>query len=257
VTARVVQARTPTVHEFSRCRKSSTALRQESPSDSSQSWRSSDVVEHEAKEAGIVGTPQHLELRATRSRALMTKLKNWLESQHGLHPPKSTMAVAVAYALKNWEPLTRFLGDARIPPDNNRSEAALRAIALGRKNYLSVGNGNEDAGDNIAGLYSLVATCEATASIRSRISEMCSFVSARIEPPASTNCCPIAGPRDRNHSCVNHVVGRTVTGSGVSAPTLGGANRSRLRIQFQLRSPSERESDVCCKPDLSGASGRV
>jgi transposase len=65
----------------------------------------------------------------------------------------------VGYALKNWEPLTRFLGDARIPPDNNRSEAALRAIALGRKNYLFVGN--EDAGENIAGLYSLVATCEA------------------------------------------------------------------------------------------------
>jgi hypothetical protein len=49
------------------------------------------------------------------------------------------------------------------------------------------------------------------ASIRSRISAMCSFVSARIQPPASTNCCPIAGPRDRNHSCVNHVAGRTVT----------------------------------------------
>lgn len=117
------------------------------------------VVEHEAKETGIVGTPQHLELRATRSSVLMTKLKDWLEAQHGLHPPKSAMAVAVGYALKNWEALTRFLGDARIPPDNNRSEAALRAIALGRKNYLFVGN--EDAGENIAGLYSLVATCEA------------------------------------------------------------------------------------------------
>jgi len=32
-------------------------------------------------------------------------------------------------------------------------------LALGRKNFLFVGN--EDAGDNIAGLYSLVATCEA------------------------------------------------------------------------------------------------
>jgi transposase len=42
---------------------------------------------------------------------------------------------------------------------NNRSEAALRVVALGRKNFLFVGN--EDAGDNIAGLYSLVATCEA------------------------------------------------------------------------------------------------
>ena len=39
------------------------------------------------------------------------------------------MAVAVGYALKNWEPLTQFLRDARIPPDNNRSESALRVVA--------------------------------------------------------------------------------------------------------------------------------
>lgn len=52
-----------------------------------------------------------------------------------------------------------FLDDPTVPPDNNRSEAALRVVALGRKNFLVVGN--EDAGDNIAGLYSLVATWEA------------------------------------------------------------------------------------------------
>jgi transposase len=32
-------------------------------------------------------------------------------------------------------------------------------VAIGRKNFLFVGH--EDAGDNIVGLYSLVATCEA------------------------------------------------------------------------------------------------
>jgi hypothetical protein len=166
------------------------------------------VVEHEAKETGIVGTPQHLELRATRSSLLMTKLKDWLEAQHRLHPPKSAMAVAVGYALKNWEALTRFLGDARIPPDNNRSEAALRAIALGRKNYLFVGN--EDAGENIAGLYSLVATCEAN-----RVNPLAYLrdvsASAPIPQPVSTNCCPIAGLHAPNRSFVNHVAGRTVT----------------------------------------------
>ncbi len=43
--------------------------------------------------------------------------------------------------------------------DNNRSEAALRKAALGRKNFLFVGH--EAAGANLAGLYALVATCEA------------------------------------------------------------------------------------------------
>jgi transposase len=117
------------------------------------------VVEHEAHEQKIVGSTAHLMLRRTRSKPSMDKLKLWLEARQGLDPPKSNMAVAVGYALKNWEPLTQFLRDARIPPDNNRSESALRVVALGRKNYLFVGH--EDAGDNIAGLYSLVGTCEA------------------------------------------------------------------------------------------------
>jgi transposase len=69
------------------------------------------------------------------------------------------MGTAVRYALNNWAELTRFLDDACIPPDNNRSEAALRVAALGRKNFLFVGN--EQAGQNIAGVYALVATCEA------------------------------------------------------------------------------------------------
>lgn len=47
----------------------------------------------------------------------------------------------------------------RLPLDNNRSESALRKAALGRKNFLFVGH--EVAGENLAGLYALVATCEA------------------------------------------------------------------------------------------------
>lgn len=42
---------------------------------------------------------------------------------------------------------------------NNRSESALRVVALGRKNFLFVGH--EEAGEHIAGLSSLTATCEA------------------------------------------------------------------------------------------------
>jgi hypothetical protein len=40
------------------------------------------------------------------------------------------MGKAISYILGNWKKLTRFLEDARLPPDNNRSEAALRIVAL-------------------------------------------------------------------------------------------------------------------------------
>ena len=117
------------------------------------------LVEHVAQERGISGTPEHRVLRQAESAPLMDKLKSWLEARQGLHPPKSKLGIAIRYALRQWAELTVFLDDPSVPPDNNRSEAALRVVALGRKNFLFVGN--EDAGDNIAGLYSLVATCEA------------------------------------------------------------------------------------------------
>ncbi|MGH7282805.1 MAG: IS66 family transposase [Polyangiaceae bacterium] len=117
------------------------------------------VVEHDAKSAGVARTSEHLAMRRARTKPLMDKLFAWLKEREGLHPPKSLIGRAIRYALSNWTELTRFLEDARIPPDNNRSEAALRVAALGRKNFLFVGH--EQAGKNIAGVYALVVTCEA------------------------------------------------------------------------------------------------
>ncbi len=64
---------------------------------------------------------------------------------------------ALSYAIENRQALTAFLGDLALPLDDNRSESALGWVALGRKNYLFVGN--DAAGGRIAGLRSLVATC--------------------------------------------------------------------------------------------------
>jgi transposase len=115
-------------------------------------------VEHEAKERRIVRTAEHLELRQTRGRAAMGALHVWLLSQQDAHPPKSPLGQAIAYALKQWPTLLHFLGDVRIPPDNNQAESALRVAALGRKNFLFVFDAEKGA--NLAGLYSLVSTCD-------------------------------------------------------------------------------------------------
>ncbi len=117
------------------------------------------LVEHDAKADGIARSDEHTNLRRARSRPIMNRLHSWLAERKDQYAPKGPMASAVRYALNNWDELTRFLDDARIPPDNNRSESALRIVALGRKNFLFVGH--EQAGSNIAGLYSLTATCEA------------------------------------------------------------------------------------------------
>lgn len=115
-------------------------------------------IEHRATEAGIVRTDAHARLRKKDSRAAMKKLRAWLDHHRDRYPPKGPLGKAISYALDNWDELQLFLDDVNVPVDNNASERALRIVALGRKNFMFVGH--EDAGQNLAILYSLMATCE-------------------------------------------------------------------------------------------------
>ena len=62
--------------------------------------------------------------------------------------PKSEAGQAVAYALKNWVALTRYLEDGELSIDNNHTERSLRGIAVGRHNWTFVGSdrGGQDHG---------------------------------------------------------------------------------------------------------------
>jgi transposase len=116
-------------------------------------------VEAQAREADVVRTATHRELRQRHSAPVLGQLRAWLEQQAPRHPPKEPLGQAISYAMKQWDALSRFVSDERLPLDNNRSEAALRKAAPGRKNFLFVGH--EAAGANLSGLYALVATFEA------------------------------------------------------------------------------------------------
>jgi hypothetical protein len=65
--------------------------------------------------------------------------------------------VATGYALGNRVALTRYTEAGFQAIDNNASERALRAVAVGRKNYLFAGS--DDGGRAAAVLYSVVGTC--------------------------------------------------------------------------------------------------
>lgn len=116
------------------------------------------LVERDAKAAGIVGNDAHLALRIERSRPLFAKLLRWARRQRHSFEPRSGMGRAIRYILRNFRALGLFLRHATIPPDNNVAEAALRRVALGRKNFLFVGG--EEQGHHLAVLYTLVASCE-------------------------------------------------------------------------------------------------
>jgi transposase len=67
-------------------------------------------------------------------------LKPWLELTRTQVPDKRPMAKAIHYALSNWEALTRYVEDGRLNIDNLPAERALCAVAVGRKNWMMIGN---------------------------------------------------------------------------------------------------------------------
>jgi hypothetical protein len=73
-------------------------------------------VERAALDTDLLGTPEHLAMRHTRSRAVVEEFKAWLEAEKGRHPPRSAMGAAIGYALGQWDALTLFLTDVRASP---------------------------------------------------------------------------------------------------------------------------------------------
>ena len=72
---------------------------------------------------------------------------------------RGPIATAFGYAIRQREPLLRFLDDGRLRPDNNAAERALRgSIAVGRKAWLFFGS--DDHAQAAANIFSLVASCE-------------------------------------------------------------------------------------------------
>ena len=102
---------------------------------------------------------QRLNERKAESAPILKRLKEWLDQQKLVSLPKSPFGKAVTYALNNWDALNRYLKDGALTIDNNRSERALRATAVGRKNWLFMGS--MDGGKNAAIITSLIASCKA------------------------------------------------------------------------------------------------
>lgn len=71
--------------------------------------------------------------------------------------PQSLLGQAVAYALGQWPGLTVYLEDGRVEIDNNTVENAIRPTALGKKNWLFVGDAG--AGERGAVLYTVIESC--------------------------------------------------------------------------------------------------
>jgi transposase len=111
-------------------------------------------------EEQIRGKPAELRcsVRQTSARPLLDDLRQWMEKTLRSLSTKSETAGAIRYAISHWRALTRYVDDGLFEIDNNAAERALRAVAIGRKNYLFMGA--DSGGQRAASLYSLIGTAK-------------------------------------------------------------------------------------------------
>ena len=98
------------------------------------------------------------EVRQARAKPLLESLHRWFELKLATLSAKSDTAAAIRYSLSRWRALTRYVDDGLIEIDNSSAERALRAVALGRRNYLFAGA--DSGGDRAAAIYSLVGSAK-------------------------------------------------------------------------------------------------
>jgi len=110
--------------------------------------------------------------------------------------PRSGMGMAIAYTLNLWPQLGVYLDDGRVEIDQNLVENAIRPTALGKKNWLFIGQA--DTGQRSAVLYTVVECCR-----RRGIDPFAYLRDILTRLPSATNwqidqLTPEAWARDRN-----------------------------------------------------------
>jgi transposase len=101
---------------------------------------------------------QRLQMRQDLAVPILGQFRKWLEAQRPEVLPKSPMAEALGYTLNNWAALVRYTEAGFLAIDNNVAEREMKRIAIGRKNWLTVGSPR--GGRTAAVLFSFTSTCQ-------------------------------------------------------------------------------------------------
>jgi hypothetical protein len=116
------------------------------------------AIEARLREARA-GPQEVLAARQQYSAPLMERIAQRLEElqRSGKHLPRSLTGAAISYTRRQWNKLEVFLRDGRVQIDNNLVENAIRPSAIGKKNWLFMGDAG--TGDRAATFYTLIGNC--------------------------------------------------------------------------------------------------
>lgn len=98
-------------------------------------------------------------VRSHQSQPIVERIKKALVlfKTSRRHLPQSLLGQAIDYALGQWTTLEVFLREGRVEIDNNLVENAIRPTAIGKKNWLFMGEAG--AGQRGAIIYTIIETC--------------------------------------------------------------------------------------------------
>ena len=113
-------------------------------------------IEGHARKLGLTAEERAL-LRQRRARRVVAGLRRRIERTLAMERPKSAVGQACTYALGQWDCLKLYLDHGVVAIDNNSVENAIRPCALGKKNWLFIGD--VKAGPRCAIFYSLIGSC--------------------------------------------------------------------------------------------------
>jgi transposase len=97
-------------------------------------------------------------IRQQQAAPIVTDFFDWCDAQAAAVLDETPIAKAIGYSRNQREALKRFLEDGRLPIHNNFSERQLRREAIGRKNWLFLGN--DGGGETNAIFVTLLASCQ-------------------------------------------------------------------------------------------------
>ena len=90
---------------------------------------------------------------------VLQTILEWLDEGQRRAEPKSALGKALGYIKRQWPRLVLFVNDPRAELTNNRVEREIRAVAVGRKNWLFVET--EIGGARCAVMETVIGTCVA------------------------------------------------------------------------------------------------